>query len=342
MWYSEKKLKRLFRSSSSQTITTPSKQHFPEDLTSVNIEKLEKIEVPGFLAAAKVVFREDDKFHTNGLLKYTVFTYKERWNLTQSGVQQVFENGLNVPILFGRIHLFVENFLNGLTLQNFEYSPLTVALDLVSAMFRISEETGDGEIILFPSDNVDLFNQFVDAYNLEMWPNGKEKKTEISLFHVGQYASPHTGQELPKVLPASIIEQTQSGVSSIIDFMKKPKDHKPQIYSREGIGIFFESKFELGKEEFHNILKLFPIVWEKEVTNDFRIYTGYKMDFSRDIFPKVNENYKKILKKWYFANIKDDALQQLQTNSEINMNIVIDICLSNQSTFNIKLNGAIS
>lgn len=341
MWHSENKLKILFRSSS-QAIATPLKQDFSEDLTAVNIEKLEKIEVPGLLAAAKVVFHEDDKFNSNGLLKYTIFTYKERWNLTQSGVQQTFENGLNVPILFGRIHLFVENFLNGLMLQNFEYSPLTVALDLVSAMFRINEETGNGEIILFPSDNVALFNQFVDAYNLETWPNGKEKKTKISLFHVGQYASPHTGQELPKVLPAPTIEQPQSGDSNIIDFLKKPKKHMPQIYSREGIGIFFESKFELGKEEFHSILNLFPIVWEKEVTNDFRIYTGYKMDFSKDVFPKVNENYRKILKKWYFANIKNVALQQLQNNPEINMDIIINISLLNESTFGINLDGAIS
>ena len=340
MWHSENKLKILFRSSS-QAITTPLKQNFSEELTPVNIEKLEKIELPGLLAAAKVVFHEDDNFNTNGLLKYTNFTYKERWSLTQSGVQQTFEDGLNVPILFGRIHLFVENFLNGLMLQNFEYSPLTVALDLVSAMFCINKESGNGEIILFPSNDVALFNQFVNAYNLETWPNGKEKKTEISLFHVGQYASPHTGQELPKVLPAPIIEQSQSGYSNLGDFWKNPKEHKPQIYSREEIGKFFESNFKLSKEEFHSILKLFPIVWEKEVTNDFRIYTGYEMNFLYDIFPKVNENYRKILKKWYFANIKDVALQKLKKNHEINMDIIINISFLNESTFDINLYGAI-
>ena len=336
MWYSESKLELLFRTTSqSQSISTPT--HFHDDLRPVTIDRIERIEIPGFLEAAKIVFHEDDLFNIHGLLKYIVFTYKEKWNLTQLGVQQEFENGLNVPILFGRIHLFVENFLNGLKTQNYEYSPLTVPLDLVSVMFRINEETGDGEIIIFPTEDPETFVQFIDSYNSETWPNGKEKKTKISLFHVGQYASPHTGQELPKILPSRIVEQPQSGTSIVTNF----SGHQPQIYTMEGIGVFFKSKFELEKEEFIKTLNLFPIVWEKEVTNDFRIYTGYKMNFYNDIFPKTNENYRRLLKKWYFAYIKNRAVNELQSNPTIDMHISINIDFIDKNTLQINFEGAL-
>lgn len=341
MWYSESKLKILYRSSSTDPPNPPNTpmSGFTEDLSLVTIDRIESIDVPNLLAAAKIIFHKDDPFHKYGLLNYIIFTYKEKWRLNQSGIQQVFEDGLNFPILFGRIHNFVENFLNGIMTGNFEYSPLQFPLDLVSAMLRINEE-GNGELILFPSDNVYLFNQFVNLYNSDTWPNGKHKTTKIALFHVGQYTSPHTGQEIPKLLPPPIIERPQSGSSlnfSGKSISKMFSEHAPEIYTREGIGIFFGSNFYIKKEEFLRKLVLFPIVWEKEITNNFKIYTGYKMNFHTDIFPRTNESYKRLLKQWYFSTIKKRSIDEYRLRPAEDFDIHITINMNFVDDDNLKI-----
>ena len=340
MWYSESKLKILYRSSSAVPLNPPNTpmSGFTEDLRFVTIDRIESIVVPNLLAAAKIIFHEDDPFHKHGLLNYIIFMYKEKWRLNQSGIQQSFEDDLNFPIIFGRVHNFVENFLNGIMTGNCEYSPLTVPLDLVSAMLRINEE-GNGELILFPSDNVYIFNQFVNLYNNSDWPNGKHKTTKIAPFHVGQYTSPHTGQEIPKILPPPIIEQPQSGSSlnfSGKSITKMFSEHAPEIRIREDIGIFFESKFDIKKEEFLRRLFLFPIVWEKEVTNKFKIYTGYKMNFHTDIFPRTNESYKRLLKQWYFSTIKKRSIDEYNLRPTENINIHISININFVDDDNLK------
>ena len=323
MWNAQIKLEKIYRASSSEhpseldNPSTPPQQNNPENLNKVKIDRLERVTGKEFIKeydfltdpesssvavnAVKIVFDEEDPFYKT-LEEFLILTYKERWTISTASQVPVQSSVFpyNTILLYGRLNLFVENFLDGLMGDDLKYSPWNTPLQNVNIM--MTHFSYKFELILFSTEYIN-FDLFVKQYNKSTWPNGKEKITDVMVSPQIAYESPATEQGIPHIVSAPMIEQSQEGQIGLTK--EEFRNHKPHITSR-GQNLFHYKSTGL-RTNVNEILKIFPIVWEPNINNTFRIYTGYKKR-QNDIYAQhTKENLSKIPRRFFSSYIKSKA-----------------------------------
>ncbi len=336
MWNAQKKLEKIYRASSSvhpSELDNPSTppQNNPENLNKVKIDRLEIVTGREFIKeydfltdpesssvavnAVKIVFDENDPFFKS-LEQFLILTYKERW--TYSTATQVLSQSSDPPfntiILNGRLNLFVENFLEGLMGDDLKYSPWNTPLQNVNIM--LTHFSNKFELILFSTEYIN-FQLFVKQYNESTWPNGKEKITDVMVSPPIAYESPATEHGITHILSAPLIEQSQEGQIGLTK--EEFRNHKPQITSR-GQNLFHYKSTGL-RTNVNEILKIFPIVWEPNINNTFRIYTGYKKR-QNDVYPQDTiDDISNIPRRFYISYVRPKAITYPGRDREVMMEI---------------------